>query len=76
MPAHDRHADAFSWPTPISTTVPLPPAAAAASRYGRAISSLLSPLAKRITGMAFSSAKFLIAFSYAFPTSPNALEEG
>jgi hypothetical protein len=33
-------------------------------------------LAKRISGIAFSAANFLIAVSYAFPTSPNAFEEG
>jgi hypothetical protein len=75
LPAQDRHAEAFSCPTPIMTTLPWPPAAAA-SRYGRAISSRSSPLAKRITGMAFFLAKFLIAVSYALPTSPKALEDG
>ena len=46
----DRHTDAFSCAMPISATLPAPPAAAA-SIYGRAISSSFSPLANRRTGM-------------------------
>jgi hypothetical protein len=53
---HERHTTAFSCAIPISTTRPSPPAAAAASISGRAISSLLSPLAKWITGMSLACA--------------------
>lgn len=52
----DRHTGVFSWATPISTTFPSPPSRAAASINGRAIASLLSPFANRITDTPFALA--------------------
>jgi hypothetical protein len=55
-----RHAIAFSCATPIKTT-PKRPSRSAASTWRRATCSLDSPLAKRTTGIALSSAKRSIA---------------
>src|SRR5512144_1613136 len=46
----DRHTGAFSCASPINTTRPGPPSAAALAISGRAICSLFSPLAKCRTG--------------------------
>jgi len=73
---HECQITAFSWAMPISATLPRPPAAAAASISGRATSSLLSPLAKRRTGMPLASANPRTSASYAWPIFLNAADDG
>jgi hypothetical protein len=49
---------------------------AAASISGRAIASLFSPLANRITGTPLALAQRWISATYPSPIFPNAAEEG
>ena len=72
---HDRQVTAFSCATPIITTRPRPPLAAA-SISGLAISSLFSPLANRRTGMPFARANRCTSSSYALPIFLNAADDG
>jgi hypothetical protein len=73
---HDRHTGAFSCAIPTSATFPAPPSAAAACRYGRAISSFRSPLANRTTGMSRSRTYRCKLAVYASPIFPNAADDG
>ena len=75
LAGQDRHAGAFSCAMPIRATLPAPPAAAA-SIYGRAISSFFSPLAKRRTGMPCAFANRCTSAVYASPIFPNAADDG
>jgi len=65
LPTQDRHAEAFYCPTPTTRQHP---------GNGARSPPRLSPVVKRITGMTFSAANFLIAVSCALPTSPNAFD--
>jgi len=70
-----RHAEVFSWATPIITT-PKRPSRSALRIKRRATSSLDSPFLKCTTGILCLDANRSIARTYAEPIFPSAAGEG
>jgi len=70
LPFQDRHTGVFSWAIPMST--PLTAIAFSGLDQWTGISSLISPLAKRRTGIPFAFAHRYTLATYTSPILPNA----